>query len=307
MRQSLSWFLAVIITTVSVIYVPPATAAVTLDEYGQLHSDGGPDNDVDFSITLTKETQLHSSPEPDSETAYSLSPQTVQATFMQGASYKIKTTWIGDMWIKPEWPYIFNMKEEKKPVVLASKTPVYQYPYYNVLGELDPQTLESIATAAGGWYCIETSYGKQTWVHPSISAPLHVETLNETIEVDGFLKDTYMYPHTRSVHFGHLEQTILKPTEKTAIGDWYHVESPDGMVWVELPKERIAQDYVTELELYSNRDLYDAGGAGKWLGVIGPQKVKVSKRIGIWVKIDTWLGPAWIVDPREELRQSYGL
>lgn len=186
-------------------------------------------------------------------------------------------------------------------MVLQTETPVYDYPYTNVIGKLEPQTVKTTASAAGGWLRVETPFGKETWVNPKISAPLKVDPYTCPLEVDGYLLEAYMYPNDRSKLLGNLKENHLKPFEKTTEGDWYHMHSELGDVWVQLRAERIAIEYNQEVELLFNRDMYERADAGKWIGVLGPQTVKASKRIGLWIKVDTWLGEAWIVDPTQEI------
>ncbi|WP_159881815.1 hypothetical protein [Paenibacillus puerhi] len=293
------------VTLIGGLYAQPAYAAVTLSEYGQLHADGNPDNEVDFTITFNEETVLYSSPEESGITPYSLAPQTVQAVFNEGSYYKIKTSWLGEMWIRPEWPFIFNLNEESKEVVLQTETPVYDYPYTHVLGKLEPQTMKTTASAAGGWLRVETPFGKETWLHPKISAPLEAVPYTSPLEVDGYWLPAYMYPNNRSKMLGDVHERYLNPFEKTAEGDWYHVHSELGDVWVQLQPERIAVDYNQEVELPFNREIHDRPG-GSWKGVLGPQTVKASKRLEIWIKVDTWLGEAWIIDPMHEIRFRQG-
>lgn len=271
MKSLISSLLILSVTLVGGLYAEPAFAAVTLDEYGQLNSDGNNDNEVDFTITFIKETALYSSPKESNRTPYSLAPQTVQVIFAEEVYYKIKTSWLGEMWIRPDWPFIFNLNEESKEVVLQTETPVYDYPYTTVLGKLEPQTVKTTASAAGGWLRVETPFGKETWLHPKISAPLKVESYTSPLEVDGYLLQAYMYPNDRSKLLGDLEENYFKPFEKTTEGDWYHVHSELGDVWVQLRPERIAVDYKQEVELPFNRDMYERAGAGKWKGVLGPQ------------------------------------
>lgn len=156
MKSLLSSLLILSVTLVGGLCAQPAFAAVTLDEYGQLHSDGNNDKEVDFTITFTKETALYSSPKESSRTLYSLAPQTVQVILTEEVYYKIKTSWLGEMWISPDWPFIFNLNEESQEMVLQTETPVYDYPYTNVLGKLEPQTVKTTASAAGGWLRVET-------------------------------------------------------------------------------------------------------------------------------------------------------
>ncbi|MEK8126436.1 hypothetical protein WMW72_00750 [Paenibacillus filicis] len=306
MKNLFSFILILSLTLVGGWNAQPAYAAVTLDDYGQMFVEGNHDNVVDFTVTFTKQTVLYSSPQESGRTSYSLAPQTVQAIFMDGMYFKIKTSWLGEMWIRPDWPVIFNLNVESKEVVLPSETAVYDYPYSNVLGRLDPQTVQATASAAGGWLRVETSYGKETWLHPKISAPLKTVPSTTLLEVDGYLLDAYMYPNDRSRLIGEIQESHLRPFEKTAEGNWYHIQSEWGEVWVQLGPERIAIDDNQEVELPFNRDMYERAGGVKWMGVLGPQTVKASKRIGIWIKVDTWLGEVWIVDPMHEIRMKQG-
>jgi hypothetical protein len=183
---------------------------------------------------------------------------------------------------------------------------VYDYPYTNVLGKLEPHTVKTMAAAAGGWLRVETPFGKETWLHPKISAPFKADPYTSPLEVDGYLLEAYMYPNDRSKLLGNLKDNHLKLFEKTTEGDWYHVHSELGDVWVQLRPERISVDYNQDVELPFTRDMYERAGASKWKGVLRPQTVKASKRIGIWFKVDIWLGEAWIIDPMYEIRMGQG-
>ncbi|PGP21083.1 hypothetical protein COA01_16220 [Bacillus cereus] len=102
---------------------------------------------------------------------------------------------------------------------------------------------------------------------------------------------TYIYdsPDDESEILGSLAAQDVNVTME--IGDWKRIKSWIGPVWINTNKNTSGEDLI----LTEKTPLFDSNDVSSIRSEhLSPQAVKVLKKEGEWVKIQTWLGPKYI-------------
>lgn len=295
------------------------------------------------TLHLLQETVLYEA--PGRPTPYSLSPQQVQAAALINACepftpclnpdyyFLIHTSWLGDMWIRPDhYAEKYIGVEAMGAVPVSTETPVYLYPFVQPLEnepKIKPQVVMPLAkythysrlVAPAIWYKIGTPLGER-WIAQDVRYGVGVEGVepwSETLHmsVPFRLKQA---PYSTLL----TEEETLPPQDLQAmgrIGDWVMVLVDGKGRWVN-PSVELARsltgdmehdralgvkEYTTPVELNEYTVVADYPSPGELNNnmellvftkqQVVPERVWDSPNGTRWYYISTWKGPKWVMNP----------
>ncbi|WP_240420808.1 hypothetical protein [Paenibacillus periandrae] len=277
-------------------------------------------------ITLFENTPLYPGPDESVDPSSIIAPQDVEAVEAEKDWYvtaqsgdpgkrwiKIKTTWLGEMWIHLDYNRIGTVKQADTNIALIWPAALYTEPVKAALTDvvLSPQTVHCnamfITPGGNSAYRIETSWlGDQWLVNPNYIL-LDMEILNremklptETLRLEDW--DTaHRMQSPAEAHF--IPPQTVFALEKTVSGE-YHVRAEDGSTFWVNPAyaQPVGTKEINEtIELSKNTLVHLVPTASLPIfGALTPQKVKAfqqwddpdGKR---WYRIHSWNGDLWIL------------
>ncbi|TVY11078.1 hypothetical protein [Paenibacillus cremeus] len=277
-------------------------------------------------ITLFENTPLYPEPDESVDPWASISPQTVETVEAEKDWYiapqsddagkrwiKIKTTWLGDMWIHLNYDRIGMLKAADTNIALIWSAALYSEPVKDALTDvvLSPQTVHCNAffvTPSGDVaYRIETSWLGDQWLVRPNNILLDMEILNremtlptETLRMEDY--DTAQRLQRPSEAHFIPPQTVFA-LEKT-VNNQYHVRAEDGSTfWINpayaQPPQAKEIDETIELSKETLVHLVPTTFY-PFFGTLTPQKVKAFKQWDApdgqrWYRIHSWNGDLWIL------------
>jgi hypothetical protein len=295
------------------------------------------------TLHLLQETVLYEA--PGRPTPYSLSPQQVQAVASINACepygpclnedfyYLIRTSWLGDMWIRPEhYAEKYVGVEAMGAIPISTETPVFLYPFEQPLEnepKLKPQVVMPLAKYSHYtrflppivWYKIGTLLGER-WIAQDVRYGVGVEGVepwSETLHmpVPFRLKQAPFSPLLA-------DDEKQPPQDLEAMGkmrDWVMVLVDGEARWVN-PSVELARsltgdmehdralgvkEYTTPVELNEFTIVADNPSPGEVNNTmellvftkqqVVPERVWDSPNGTRWYYISTWRGPKWVMNP----------
>ncbi|GAA4831592.1 hypothetical protein GCM10023310_06010 [Paenibacillus vulneris] len=276
-------------------------------------------------ISLLENTYLYPEPDESVEPWAALTPQDVSTveedidpSYLeadpQGKVWiKIKTTWLGDLWIHLDKEKVGILKPVDTYLALLWDARLYSEPTRSAMTEavLSPQTVHANAVFESPFamysssYRIETSWLGDQWI---VANPhyLRVEVLNS--ELDLPTETLYMDEYDTGNRLQRPSDARFIPAqkvfamEKTDNGV-YHVRGQNGSIfWV---NPQFAQpvgvkkiDETLELTKNTEQHLFPTMPFPAF-GLISPQKVKAFEQWddpqgNRWYRIHSWSGEMWI-------------
>ncbi|WP_282942886.1 hypothetical protein [Paenibacillus sp. RC67] len=274
---------------------------------------------------MLENTNLYPVPDESVEPWATLTPQDVSTveedmdhpyleTDSQGKMWiKIKTTWLGDLWVHLDLEIIGVLKPVDTYLALLWDARLYSEPFRSTMTEdiLSPQTVhvnavfESPFAMYSGSYRIETSWLGDQWI---VANPhfLLVEVLNS--ELDLPTETLYMDEYDTANRMQRPSDARFIPAqtvfamEKTENGA-YHVRDQNGSIfWI---NPQFAQpvgvkkiDETIELTKNTEQHLFPTMPFPIF-GLISPQKVKAFElwddpQGNRWYRIYSWSGEMWV-------------
>ncbi|SFM30290.1 hypothetical protein SAMN03159341_12537 [Paenibacillus sp. 1_12] len=205
---------------------------------------------VDTNIALLWSAALYTQPSLSTMTDVVLAPQTVHANAIFESpvtylaySYRIETSWLGDMWIVSNPHILSDMEILNQDMDLQTETLYMEdYDTANRLQRpsdaklIQPQNVFALEKTENGIYHVRSQDGDMFWINPYYAQPLGVEKINESPNLK---KETtlHLFPTMPFPTFG-----ILTPQTVTAFEKWTdlqgkrwnHIHTWAGDMWVQI-------------------------------------------------------------------------
>ncbi|MBA2937350.1 hypothetical protein HZF08_03455 [Paenibacillus sp. CGMCC 1.16610] len=207
---------------------------------------------IDTNIALLWDSSLYTQPSTSTMTDIVLAPQTVHANAVFESpvsylsnSYRIETSWLGDMWIVSQPRMLLDMEILNQEMDLPTET-LYMEDY-DTSSRLQrpsdakfipPQKVFALEKTQNGIYHVRSQDGNTFWVQPDFAQPVGVEPIDERLNL---LKDVrlYMFPTMPFPTFGVLSAQTVNAFERWTDPQnelWYHIHTWAGDMWVQPDK-----------------------------------------------------------------------
>lgn len=192
---------------------------------------------------------LYTQPVVSARTEAVLSPQTVHANAvfdspfsLYSASYRIETSWLGEMWLAANPNMLINMELVNQDMDLPTET-LYMEAYDTAhrlqrpsdAKMIPPQRVFAMEKTEDGVYHVRSRDGSVFWIHPDYAQPAGGEKVKESIEVKEST-GLYLFPTAPSLRFGMISPQTVNAFEKWTDGEgklWYHIRTWTGDMWIQ--------------------------------------------------------------------------
>ncbi|NRF94104.1 hypothetical protein HQN89_24590 [Paenibacillus frigoriresistens] len=209
---------------------------------------------IDTNIALLWSAALYTQPSLSTMTDAVLAPQTVHANAIFESpvsylanSYRIETSWLGDMWIVSNPHILTDMEVINQDMDLQTDTLYMEdYDTANRLQRpsdaklIPPQKVFALEKTQYGTYHVQSQDGDTFWINPDYAQPFGAEKTNESLDlkVETIL---HLFPTMPFPTFG-----VLTPQKVTAFEKWtdpqgkrwYHIHTWAGDMWVQSDEQR---------------------------------------------------------------------
>ncbi|MGG1517295.1 hypothetical protein ABE504_17925 [Paenibacillus oryzisoli] len=204
---------------------------------------------IDTNIALLWSASLYSQPALSATTDAALTPQTVHANaiFESPASYltnsyRIETTWLGDMWLVSNPHMLTDMEVLNQAMDLPTETLYMEdYDTANRLQRpsdaqfIPPQHVVAFEKTQNGVYHVRTKDDSTFWINPDYAQPVGAEPFEQKVTLS---KETvlHLFPTMSFPTFGILTPQTVTAFERWIAPNhqhWYHIRTWAGDMWVQ--------------------------------------------------------------------------